>query len=119
MVYLEQSSGDQQQCSFRRSRMGNGACANLMCSGKIIIKGASGLQFGGDAVGGLIIIEPVSVKRHLFGKTILNLASNGERRFHELKSTQGNERMELECTGNSHIWETKHPIMSCLTQNRS
>jgi hypothetical protein len=25
----------------------------------------------------LIIIEPVSVKRHSFGKTILNLASNG------------------------------------------
>jgi iron complex outermembrane receptor protein len=26
---FEQSSGDQQQCSFRRSRMGNGACINF------------------------------------------------------------------------------------------
>jgi iron complex outermembrane receptor protein len=50
---------------------------DVNAAGKItVIKGASGLQFG-DAVGGLIIIEPVSVKRHSFGKTILNLASNG------------------------------------------
>jgi iron complex outermembrane receptor protein len=50
--------------------MGNGACTNfdVNAAGKItVIKGASGLQFGGDAVGGLII-EPVSVKRHSFGK---------------------------------------------------
>jgi iron complex outermembrane receptor protein len=52
---------------------------DVNAAGKItVIKGASGLQFGGDAVGGLIIIEPVSVKKDtLFGKTILNLASNG------------------------------------------
>jgi iron complex outermembrane receptor protein len=51
---------------------------DVNAAGKItVIKGASGLQFGGDAVGGLIIIEPVSVKSTLFGKTILNLASNG------------------------------------------
>ena len=44
-----------------------------------VIKGASGLQYGGDAIGGLVIIEPVSVKRDtLFGKTILNLDSNGK-----------------------------------------
>ncbi len=43
-----------------------------------VIKGASGLQFGGDAVGGLVIIEPVSVKKDtLFGKTILSFDSNG------------------------------------------
>jgi hypothetical protein len=38
-----QSSGDQ-QCSFRRSRMGNGACTNfdVNAAGKItVIKGAS------------------------------------------------------------------------------
>uniref|UniRef100_UPI00037999E0 TonB-dependent receptor n=1 Tax=Flavobacterium sp. ACAM 123 TaxID=1189620 RepID=UPI00037999E0 len=52
---------------------------DVNAAGKItVIKGASGLQFGGDAVGGLIIIEPISVKKDtLFGKTILNLASNG------------------------------------------
>jgi iron complex outermembrane receptor protein len=41
---------------------------DVNAAGKItVIKGASGLQFGGDA-GGLIIIEPVSVKRHSLGK---------------------------------------------------
>ena len=52
---------------------------DVNAAGKItVIKGASGLQYGGDAVGGLIIIEPLSVKKDtLFGKTILNLASNG------------------------------------------
>lgn len=52
---------------------------DINAAGKIrVIKGASGLQYGGDAVGGLVIIEPVSVKKDtLFGKTILNLASNG------------------------------------------
>lgn len=44
-----------------------------------VIKGASGLQYGGDAIGGLVIIEPVGVKKDtLFGKTILNLDSNGK-----------------------------------------
>ena len=48
-------------------------------AGKItVIKGASGLQYGGDAVGGLVIIEPLSVKKDtLFGKTISNFDSNG------------------------------------------
>jgi iron complex outermembrane receptor protein len=52
---------------------------DVNAAGKItVIKGASGLQYGGDAVGGLIVIEPVSVRKDtLFGKTILNLASNG------------------------------------------
>ncbi|MFA9191935.1 TonB-dependent receptor [Flavobacterium sp. FZUC8N2.13] len=44
-----------------------------------VIKGASGLQYSGDAIGGLVIIEPVSVKKDtLFGKTILNYDSNGK-----------------------------------------
>ena len=52
---------------------------DVNAAGKItVIKGASGLHYGGDAVGGLVVIEPISVKRDtLFGKTILNLASNG------------------------------------------
>ena len=52
---------------------------DINSAGKItVIKGASGLQYGGDAVGGLVIIEPVSVKKDtLFGKTIMNLSSNG------------------------------------------
>ena len=43
-----------------------------------VIKGASALQYGGDAIGGIVIIEPEVIKKDtLVGKTILNLASNG------------------------------------------
>lgn len=53
---------------------------DINAAGKItVIKGASGLQYGGDAIGGLIIIEPLEVKKDtLFGKTIANLSSNGK-----------------------------------------
>ncbi len=53
---------------------------DVNAAGKItVIKGASGLQYGGNAVGGLVIIEPVSIKKDtLFGKTITNLSSNGK-----------------------------------------
>lgn len=52
---------------------------DINAAGKItVIKGASGLQYGGDAIGGLVIIEPVWVRKDtLFGKTLLNGASNG------------------------------------------
>jgi iron complex outermembrane receptor protein len=52
---------------------------DINAAGKItVIKGATGLQYSGDAVGGLVIIEPISVKKDtLFGKTILNFDSNG------------------------------------------
>lgn len=52
---------------------------DINAAGKIsVIKGANALQYGGDAIGGLVLIEPVSVlKDTLFGKTIMNLASNG------------------------------------------
>ncbi|MGM8360973.1 TonB-dependent receptor [Flavobacterium sp. ARAG 55.4] len=44
-----------------------------------VIKGASGLQYSGDAIGGLVIIEPLNAKKDtLFGKTVLNLDSNGK-----------------------------------------
>ncbi len=44
-----------------------------------IIKGASALQFGGDAVGGVVLIEPkkVPVKDTIYGKTIATGATNG------------------------------------------
>ena len=52
---------------------------DINSAGKItVIKGASGLQYSGDAVGGLVIIEPQVVKKDtLFGKTISNFSSNG------------------------------------------
>ncbi len=52
---------------------------DVNAAGKItVIKGASGLQYSGDAVGGLIIIEPRVIKKDtLFGKTLFSLASNG------------------------------------------
>lgn len=43
-----------------------------------VIKGASALQYGGDAIGGLVLVEPVSTLQDtLFGKTILTADSNG------------------------------------------
>ena len=49
-------------------------------AGKVsVIKGASGLQYGGDAIGGIVIIEPQHIPTidTLFGKTIVNGSSNG------------------------------------------
>jgi iron complex outermembrane receptor protein len=53
---------------------------DINAAGKItVVKGSSGLQYGGDAIGGLVIIEPVTVKNDtLFGKTMINLDSNGK-----------------------------------------
>lgn len=44
-----------------------------------LIKGAGALQYGGDAVGGVIVAEAlkVPVKDSLYGKTLLTAASNG------------------------------------------
>lgn len=43
-----------------------------------VIKGASTMQYSGDAIGGLVIMESMMVKKDtLFGKTLLSLASNG------------------------------------------
>lgn len=43
-----------------------------------VVKGTSGLQYGGDAVGGLVLINPVLVKKDtLFGKSIVSVSSNG------------------------------------------
>lgn len=52
---------------------------DINAAGKItVIKGASGLQYGGDAIGGLVIIEPIfASKDTLFGKTLINAATNG------------------------------------------
>lgn len=52
---------------------------DINSAGKItVIKGASALQYGGDAIGGLVIIDPVTVKKDtLYGKTIINGSSNG------------------------------------------
>jgi iron complex outermembrane recepter protein len=53
---------------------------DINAAGKItVIKGASGLQYGGSAIGGLVLIEPlVSRIDTLFGKSILNFDSNGK-----------------------------------------
>lgn len=44
-----------------------------------VIKGASALQYGGDAIGGIVLLEPERIikKDSLFGKTILTGATNG------------------------------------------
>ena len=52
---------------------------DINTAGKItIIKGASGLKYGGDAIGGLVLIEPQKISvDSIHGKTILSLNSNG------------------------------------------
>lgn len=43
-----------------------------------VIKGASALQYGGDAIGGVVLLEPNLIKTDtLIGKTMLALHSNG------------------------------------------
>ena len=44
-----------------------------------VIKGAGALEYGGDAIGGVIVLKPLPIVRtdSLFGKTQLNLFSNG------------------------------------------
>lgn len=43
-----------------------------------VLKGASTLQYGGDAIGGIVVIEPISLKKDtLIGKTIITGSSNG------------------------------------------
>ncbi|MDT0294081.1 TonB-dependent receptor [Mesonia ostreae] len=53
---------------------------DLNSAGNItVVKGASALQYGGDAIGGAVIVEPerIPVKDTLYGKTILSGATNG------------------------------------------
>jgi len=44
-----------------------------------VIKGAAAIEYGGDAIAGVIVLEPLPIIRtdSLFGKSQLNLASNG------------------------------------------
>jgi iron complex outermembrane receptor protein len=53
---------------------------DLNTAGSIsVIKGASALQYGGDAVGGIVLVEPARVVRKdsLFGSTLATATSNG------------------------------------------
>jgi iron complex outermembrane receptor protein len=53
---------------------------DINSSGSIsVVKGAAALQYGGDAIGGVILMEQARIpsKDTLFGKTILNGVSNG------------------------------------------
>ena len=45
-----------------------------------VIKGTNSLEFGGDAIGGVIVLEPTKyfLKDRIYGKTILGLQSNGK-----------------------------------------
>jgi len=53
---------------------------DLNTAGSIsVIKGASALQYGGDAVGGIVLVEPQRIirKDSIFGTTVLTGSSNG------------------------------------------
>jgi iron complex outermembrane recepter protein len=67
---------------------------DINAAGKItVIKGASGLQYGGDAIGGLVIIEPLQTKKDsLFGKSILSVNSNGRGVHYTTSLHKGNFR---------------------------
>lgn len=54
---------------------------DLNTAGSInIIKGANALAYGGDAIGGVIILKPlrVSLRDSLYGKTIISAQTNGK-----------------------------------------
>lgn len=67
---------------------------DINSAGKVsVIKGASALQYGGDAIGGLVLVEPVSVlKDTLFGKSILTADSNGRGGSLATSLHKGNEK---------------------------
>ena len=52
---------------------------DLNSAGRVsVIKGANALQYGGDAIGGLVLTEPITIPQDtLYGRTLLNFASNG------------------------------------------
>ncbi|RDK85391.1 TonB-dependent receptor [Marinirhabdus gelatinilytica] len=53
---------------------------DLNTAGSItVLKGASALQFSGDAIGGVVVSEParVAIKDSLYGKTLLSAQTNG------------------------------------------
>lgn len=45
-----------------------------------VVKGAAGLQYGGDAIGGVILVDPpkIPVKDTIYGRAIINAATNGQ-----------------------------------------
>ena len=55
-----------------------------------LIKGASALKYSGDAVGGLIILEPrkFQIKDTIFGSSILKLSTNGRGGFNTTNFNQ-------------------------------
>lgn len=52
---------------------------DINSAGKItVIKGASAMQYSGNAIGGIILVDPIDVKKDtLFGKSIINYNTNG------------------------------------------
>ncbi|MBE98882.1 TonB-dependent receptor [Flavobacterium coralii] len=66
---------------------------DINAAGRIsVIKGTNALQYGGDAVGGLVLAEPMKVlKDTLFGKSILTLNSNGRGSSLATSLHKGNE----------------------------
>ncbi|AXG73598.1 TonB-dependent receptor [Flavobacterium arcticum] len=67
---------------------------DINSAGRIsVIKGANALQYGGDAIGGLVLVEPMKVlKDTLFGKTILTGNSNGHGGNIATSLHRGNEK---------------------------
>lgn len=67
---------------------------DINSAGRIsVIKGAGALQYGGNAVGGLVLVEALSVLNDtLFGKSILTLDSNGRGSTFTTSLHKGNDK---------------------------
>lgn len=67
---------------------------DLSSVGKInIYKGSNALQFSGDAVGGIVVVEPFELKKDtILGKTIFSLNSNGRGGAINTSFYQGKEK---------------------------
>jgi len=67
---------------------------DINTAGRItVIKGADGLQYSGDAIGGLVLVEPLKVlKDTLLGKTIVSANSNGRGGNLATSLHRGNEK---------------------------
>jgi iron complex outermembrane receptor protein len=79
-----------------------------------VIKGASGLQYGGDAVGGLVVIEPISVKGHAVWQNHSEFGVQWQRRF-LLVLYKGNDNgWSWNALGTSQVFRRQRSTGLCI-----
>lgn len=67
---------------------------DINTAGRIsVIKGANALQYSGDAIGGIILVTPLNIRKDtLFGKSVLTANSNGRGSSLATSLYRGNEK---------------------------